>query len=98
MKFNSILIGSENPGRLTEYYTKLFGEPAMSDGTYSGWKIETGLSPSAHTTRSRAGTRSPGVLSGISSPPTSRVTTQSSRLPARRLFVSLTVLAIHPPG
>jgi hypothetical protein len=29
MKFNSILIGSEDPERLAEYYTKLFGEPAM---------------------------------------------------------------------
>ena len=43
MKFNSILIGSENPKRLAEYYTKLFGEPAMSDGTYSGWKIGDGF-------------------------------------------------------
>ena len=25
MKFNSILIGSEDPKRLTEYYTRLFG-------------------------------------------------------------------------
>lgn len=43
MKFNSILIGSEDPKRLAEYYTKLFGEPAMSDGTYSGWKIGEGF-------------------------------------------------------
>lgn len=43
MKFNSILIGSEEPTRLAEYYTKLFGEPAMSDGAYSGWKIGEGF-------------------------------------------------------
>ncbi len=43
MKFNSILIGSEDPKRLAEYYTKLFGEPAMSDGTYTGWKIGEGF-------------------------------------------------------
>lgn len=40
--FNSILIGSEDPGRLVEYYTKLFGEPAMSEGGYTGWQIGSG--------------------------------------------------------
>ncbi len=39
MNFNSILIGSEDPQRLVEYYTKLFGEPGMSEGGYSGWQI-----------------------------------------------------------
>ena len=42
MNFNSILIGSEDPARLVEYYTKLFGEPAMSDGGYTGWTIGSG--------------------------------------------------------
>ena len=34
MNFNSILIGSADPKRLVEYYTKLFGEPGMADGDY----------------------------------------------------------------
>ena len=42
MNLNSILIGSEDPKRLAEYYTKLFGEPTMSDGGYDGWKIGGG--------------------------------------------------------
>ncbi len=42
MDFNSILIGSEDPQRLVEYYSKLFGEPAMSDGGYTGWRIGSG--------------------------------------------------------
>ena len=42
MNFNSILIGSEDPARLVDYYTKLFGEPAMSDGGYTGWQLGTG--------------------------------------------------------
>lgn len=42
MDFNSILIGSEDPDRLVEYYTKLLGEPAMSDGGYTGWQIGSG--------------------------------------------------------
>ena len=43
MDFNNILIGSDNPKALIEYYTKLFGEPAMSDETYSGWAIGSGF-------------------------------------------------------
>jgi predicted enzyme related to lactoylglutathione lyase len=50
MNFNSILIGSDDPDRLVEYYTKLFGEPAMSDGGYTGWLIGTGfVSVGAHS-------------------------------------------------
>jgi predicted enzyme related to lactoylglutathione lyase len=43
MNFNSILIGSENPQRLKEYYTKLFGTPTMDDGGYAGWLIGNGF-------------------------------------------------------
>ena len=43
MNFNSILIGSEDPQRLVDYYTKLFGEPTMSDGGYAGWQIGSGF-------------------------------------------------------
>jgi predicted enzyme related to lactoylglutathione lyase len=43
MDFNNILIGSGNPDTLVEYYTRLFGKPAMSDGGYTGWQIGTGF-------------------------------------------------------
>jgi predicted enzyme related to lactoylglutathione lyase len=43
MDFNSILIGSEDPQRLVDYYTKLFGEPTMSEGGYTGWLIGRGF-------------------------------------------------------
>ena len=43
MDFNSILIGSAEPARLVEYYTRLFGEPQMADGTYAGWAIGHGF-------------------------------------------------------
>jgi len=39
MNFNNILIGSEDPQRLVEYYTKLLGAPTMSEGGYTGWQI-----------------------------------------------------------
>ncbi|MDX6234446.1 MAG: hypothetical protein QOH68_3554 [Nocardioidaceae bacterium] len=49
MNFNSILIGSENPQRLAEYYTKVLGEPAMADGGYTSWQIGQGfVSVGAH--------------------------------------------------
>ncbi len=42
MNLNSILIGSEDPRRLTEYYTKVLGKPAFEMGGYTGWQIGTG--------------------------------------------------------
>ncbi len=67
MDFNSILIGSEDPQRLVEYYTRLFGEPAMADGGYTGWLIGAASSPSARTTRSGGGTLPRAASSGTSS-------------------------------
>jgi predicted enzyme related to lactoylglutathione lyase len=50
VNFNSILIGSDNPQRLVDYYTKLFGEPAFNDDSYSSWQIGTGaFSVGAHS-------------------------------------------------
>ena len=43
MQFNSILIGSEDPDRLVEYYRKLLGEPTFADGGYTGWTIGSGF-------------------------------------------------------
>jgi predicted enzyme related to lactoylglutathione lyase len=43
MDFNSILIGSEDPQRLVDYYTKLFGTPTMSEGGYTGWQLGSGF-------------------------------------------------------
>ncbi len=43
MNFNNILIGSADPQRLADYYTKLFGKPTMEDGGYTGWLIGSGF-------------------------------------------------------
>jgi predicted enzyme related to lactoylglutathione lyase len=49
MTINSIMIGSENPQKLSEYYTKLFGKPMMEDGGYTSWQIgNSGLTVGAH--------------------------------------------------
>ena len=42
MDLNGILIGSEDPKRLTDYYRKLLGEPGWDDGGYTGWMIGSG--------------------------------------------------------
>jgi predicted enzyme related to lactoylglutathione lyase len=42
VNLNSILIGSEDPQRLADYYTRLFGEPTWNDGGYTGWVIGSG--------------------------------------------------------
>jgi predicted enzyme related to lactoylglutathione lyase len=42
MNLNGLLIGSENPKRLVDYYTKLFGTPNWDDGGYVGWQIGSG--------------------------------------------------------
>jgi predicted enzyme related to lactoylglutathione lyase len=42
MDLNSILIGTEDAQRLTDYYRKLFGEPSWSEGGYTGWLLGSG--------------------------------------------------------
>lgn len=42
MNLNSILIGSADPQRLAEYYTKLFGAVGWAEGGYNGWAIGSG--------------------------------------------------------
>jgi predicted enzyme related to lactoylglutathione lyase len=50
LNFNGILIGSEDPGRLTAYYRKLLGEPAYDEGGYTTWQIGSGsISVGAHS-------------------------------------------------
>jgi predicted enzyme related to lactoylglutathione lyase len=43
MDFNSILIGSEDPTALADYYARLFGPATFTDGTYSGWQLGSGF-------------------------------------------------------
>ncbi len=42
MNLNSILIGSEDPTRLADYYRRLFGDPEWSDSGYTGWRLGQG--------------------------------------------------------
>lgn len=50
MTINSVMIGSENPQKLKEYYTRLFGKPMMDEeGGYTSWQIgNSGLTVGPH--------------------------------------------------
>ena len=39
MKLTGILIGSEDPQRLADYYAKVLGEPGMSDNGFTGFQL-----------------------------------------------------------
>jgi hypothetical protein len=60
MNLNSVLIGSEDPKCLTDFYTKLFGKPGMDDAGCAGWQIGIGWISVDPTTRSTGRTPSPG--------------------------------------
>jgi predicted enzyme related to lactoylglutathione lyase len=42
VKLSGILIGSDNPGRLVEFYTRLLGEPGWNQAPYTGWMVGAG--------------------------------------------------------
>lgn len=50
MTINSIMIGSQDPQTLKEYYSKLFGKPMMDEeGGYTSWQIgNSGLTVGPH--------------------------------------------------
>ena len=62
MKFNSILIGSEDPQRLVDYYTKLLGEPMMAEGGYAGWQLGEGFVSVGPHSEVKGRNASPGRL------------------------------------
>jgi predicted enzyme related to lactoylglutathione lyase len=63
MNFNSILIGSEDPKRLVDYYTRLLGEPTFADGgEYTGWQLGSGFVTVGPHSEVRGRNPSPGRL------------------------------------
>ena len=62
MDFNNILIGSEDPGRLAAFYTKLFGEPIFKDESYSSWQIGSGVVSVGPHSEVKGRNASPGRL------------------------------------
>ena len=62
MKFSGILVGSENPEKLKEYYTKLFGKPTFDDddGGYFGWQFGEGAVTFGPHSEVKGKSREPG--------------------------------------
>ena len=42
MQFNGILIGSDQPERLADFYRKVLGDPGWDDGGYVSWQLGAG--------------------------------------------------------
>ena len=62
MNFNSLLIGSEDPGRLVEFYTKVFGEPSDKDDSYTSWRLGSGYVSVGPHSEVKGRNTSPGRL------------------------------------
>ena len=62
MNLNSILIGSEDPKRLAEYYTKLFGAPGWDQDGYVGWQLGAGFLTVGPHDRVKGRNESPGRI------------------------------------
>ena len=62
MNLNSVLIGSEDPKPLVDYYTKLFGAPSGSEGGYTWWQVGTGGFTVSQHSEVKAKNASPGRI------------------------------------
>jgi predicted enzyme related to lactoylglutathione lyase len=39
LDLNTVMIGSEDPKSLSEFYSKILGDPAWQDEGYTGWQV-----------------------------------------------------------
>ncbi len=62
MDLNSILIGSEDPQRLVDYYSRLLGAPTFSDGGYTVWQIGSGFVTVGPHSEVKGKNQSPGRI------------------------------------
>ena len=62
MNFNSILIGSEDPERLADYYRRVLGEPGFTGDGYTSWMIGSGSVTVGPHTEVKGRNSAPGRL------------------------------------
>ena len=43
LSLNTIMINSADPAVLTDFWTKVLGEPGWQDDTYAGWQAGSGM-------------------------------------------------------
>jgi predicted enzyme related to lactoylglutathione lyase len=42
LNFNNVLIGSDEPKALSDFYAKVLGKPTWEDGGFVGWQVGSG--------------------------------------------------------
>ena len=62
LDMNSILIGSEDPKVLRDFYVQILGEPGFEDGGFTGWKAGSGWLMVGHHSDVKGRNREPGRL------------------------------------
>jgi predicted enzyme related to lactoylglutathione lyase len=62
MKLSGILIGSEDPARLTEYYTRVFGKPGWDSDGFVGWMFDGGWVVVGHHDQVKGKSAHPGRI------------------------------------
>ncbi len=49
MKFSNVMLNSENPTKLAEFYTAILGEPGWHEGEWFGYQSTAGLMIGPHS-------------------------------------------------
>jgi len=62
MNFNNLMIGTDNPERLSAFYRKLFGARVYEDGGFITWKIGSGFVSVGGHSEVKGTNTSPGRL------------------------------------
>jgi len=62
LDFNSLMIGSDEPKALADFYGKIFGKPEMEEGGYVGWKVGSGFLTVAPHSEVKGRNEMPGRL------------------------------------
>src|SRR5688572_7179773 len=39
LNLNTVMLGSDDPKALSDFYTKVLGEPGWTDSSYTGWQV-----------------------------------------------------------
>jgi predicted enzyme related to lactoylglutathione lyase len=42
LNFNNVMIGSDEPKALSDFYTKVLGKPTWDEGGFVGWQVGSG--------------------------------------------------------
>jgi predicted enzyme related to lactoylglutathione lyase len=62
LDFNSVLIGSADPQKLTEFYTEIIGKPAFEDGGFTGFQVGSGWLMIGPHSDVKGGNKEPGRI------------------------------------